>query len=131
MHSLNANVIAEFRANRDVPGGVWEGTSLLLLHDTGASSGEERINPLGYLGDGGNYVVIASNGGSRNSPHWYRNLKARPKVVIEPSAMDNYSGRRRVNSLPRTTPTSSDPIRLNDTASRATPRAREPDCIHF
>jgi deazaflavin-dependent oxidoreductase (nitroreductase family) len=83
MHSLNAKVIAEFRANRGCPGGVWEGTPLLLLHHTGASSGKERINPLGYLDDGGNYVVIASNGGFRNSPHWYRNLKAQPKVVIE------------------------------------------------
>jgi deazaflavin-dependent oxidoreductase (nitroreductase family) len=80
---FNLEIIDEFRANRGRVGGVFEGTPLLLLHHTGGRSGKERISPLGYLADDGRYVVIASNGGARTSPHWYHNVKARPNAKIE------------------------------------------------
>ena len=80
---FNAKVIDEFRANDGRVGGVWEGTPLLLLHYTGARSGNERVTPVGYLGDGGRYLVVASNGGARTDPAWYHNLKAHPNVMIE------------------------------------------------
>ena len=34
----------------------------------------------------GRYVIVASNGGSRTHPAWYRNLKANPVVDIEVGA---------------------------------------------
>jgi deazaflavin-dependent oxidoreductase (nitroreductase family) len=80
---FNRKIVDEFRANRGRVGGVFHGTPLLLLHHTGARSGTERVNPVGYLEDDGRYVVIASNGGALNSPHWYHNLKAGPNVTIE------------------------------------------------
>jgi deazaflavin-dependent oxidoreductase (nitroreductase family) len=80
---FNAKLIDEFRANRGRVTGVFEGTPLLVLHHTGAKSGEERITPIAYLGDDERYVVIASNGGAPSSPHWYHNLKAQPNVTIE------------------------------------------------
>jgi deazaflavin-dependent oxidoreductase (nitroreductase family) len=80
---FNLKIIDEFRANGGRVGGVFEGTPQLLLHHTGARSGKERISPLGYLDKDGRYVVIASNGGARDSPHWYHNLKAQPNVTIE------------------------------------------------
>jgi deazaflavin-dependent oxidoreductase (nitroreductase family) len=76
---FNAQVIEEFRAN----GGRVGGGSLLLLHHTGAKSGETRINPLAYLSDNGRYVVFASRGGAPKNPAWYHNLKAHPNVSIE------------------------------------------------
>ena len=79
----NAEVIEAFRANQGRVGGVWEGTPLLLLHHTGARSGRQRVNPLGYSRDGGRYVVIASNGGAPRHPGWYRNVTAEPNVAIE------------------------------------------------
>jgi deazaflavin-dependent oxidoreductase (nitroreductase family) len=79
----NAKAIAEFRANEGRVGGEWEGTPLLLLHHVGAKSGKDRINPVGYLGDHGRYLVIASNGGASRHPDWYYNLKKRPNVAIE------------------------------------------------
>jgi hypothetical protein len=45
MSDWNASVIDEFRANEGRVGGMFEGAPLLLLHTTGAKSGEERINP--------------------------------------------------------------------------------------
>lgn len=48
VNAFNRQIIEEFRANDGVVGGPFEGASLLLLHTTGARSGEERINPLAY-----------------------------------------------------------------------------------
>jgi deazaflavin-dependent oxidoreductase (nitroreductase family) len=80
---FNAEIIDEFHANQGRVGGMFEGTPLLLLHHTGAKSGESRINPLAYLGDDGRYVVFASKGGAPTNPGWYHNLKAHPNVTIE------------------------------------------------
>jgi deazaflavin-dependent oxidoreductase (nitroreductase family) len=82
----NRAIIDEFRANRGRVAGEWEGTPLLLLHHTGARSHEERITPLGYLAADGSYVLVASNGGARNNPHWYHNLNAHPDARIEVGA---------------------------------------------
>jgi deazaflavin-dependent oxidoreductase (nitroreductase family) len=82
----NAGVIEEFRANDGKVGGMFEGAPLLLLHTTGAKSGQERINPLMYLPDGDRYVIFASKGGAPTHPHWFLNLKANPSVTLEVGA---------------------------------------------
>jgi len=79
----NAQIIDEFRANAGRVGGMWEGTPLLLLHTTGARTGRERVNPLGYLRDGERLVVFASAGGAPTDPDWYHNLVANPEVTVE------------------------------------------------
>ena len=79
----NSNIIQEFRANEGKVGGPFDGAPLLLLHTTGARSGEERINPMMYLADGDRLVVFASKGGAPTSPDWYYNLVANPDVEIE------------------------------------------------
>ena len=83
---FNANVIEEFRANGGRVGGMFEGMPLLLLHHTGARSGEERVNPVAYARDDGRYVVIASKGGAPTNPAWYHNLLAHPEISIEVGA---------------------------------------------
>jgi deazaflavin-dependent oxidoreductase (nitroreductase family) len=83
MSDYNADVIAEFRANHGKVGGNFEGAPLLLLHTTGARSGQERVNPVMYLRDGDRYLVFASKGGAPSSPDWYHNLKADPDAEIE------------------------------------------------
>ena len=50
---FKAQVIREFRARGGRVGGVFEGTPLLLLRHAGAESGATRVNPVGYLRDGG------------------------------------------------------------------------------
>ena len=64
-------------------GGDFEHTPLLLLHTRGARTGQERIHPLAYLGDGARRYVFASRGGSPRNPGWYYNLLANPDVVVE------------------------------------------------
>ncbi len=79
----NSNIIQEFRANEGKVGGPFDGAPLLLLHSTGARSGEERINPMMYLADGDRLVVFASKGGAPTNPDWYHNLVANPDLEIE------------------------------------------------
>lgn len=79
----NSRVIEEFRANHGKVGGNFEGAPLLLLHTTGARSGEPRITPMMYLLDGGRYLVFASKAGSDSNPAWYHNLLAHPEAQIE------------------------------------------------
>jgi deazaflavin-dependent oxidoreductase (nitroreductase family) len=79
----NKKVIEEFRANGGKVGGPFEDVTLLLLHTTGAKSGLARVNPLVCTEDGGDLVVIASQGGAPSHPDWYYNLKAYPNVEVE------------------------------------------------
>jgi deazaflavin-dependent oxidoreductase (nitroreductase family) len=79
----NARIIDEFRANEGHVGGSFEGVPLLLLHHTGARSGEQRVNPLSYQRDDSRYVVFASRGGAPRNPAWYHNLKSNPNATIE------------------------------------------------
>jgi deazaflavin-dependent oxidoreductase (nitroreductase family) len=82
-NDFNAQIIDEFRANDGRVGGMFESMPLLLLHHTGAKSGQSRINPLAYQEDDGRYVIFASKGGAPTNPDWYYNLRAHPVVTIE------------------------------------------------
>ena len=79
----NRKVIDEFRANGGKVGGVFEGATLLLLHTQGAKSNQERINPLTYVRDGGDFVVVAAKGGAPTNPDWYSNIVAHPELTVE------------------------------------------------
>jgi deazaflavin-dependent oxidoreductase (nitroreductase family) len=54
----------------------------LLLHTTGAKTGQPRTNSLTYAGDGDAYLIVASNSGSDRYPGWYHNLRAHPDAEI-------------------------------------------------
>jgi deazaflavin-dependent oxidoreductase (nitroreductase family) len=83
MSDFNKTVIDEFRANEGKVGGYFAGANLLLLHTTGAKSGQPRINPLVYVTDEDRIVIIASKGGAESNPDWYYNLLANPHTTIE------------------------------------------------
>jgi deazaflavin-dependent oxidoreductase (nitroreductase family) len=79
----NAKIIEEFRANGGKVGGQFEGAPLLLLHTTGAKSGQARVAPMMYLADGDDLVVFASKAGAPTNPDWYHNLMANPRASVE------------------------------------------------
>ena len=83
INDRNRNIIEEFRANDGKVGGNFTGRTLLLLHTTGAKSGQERINPVAYVKDGDRFVIIASKGGAPTNPAWYYNIVAHPQVTVE------------------------------------------------
>ena len=45
------------------------------LHSIGAKTGQLRTHSLAYYRDGGDYLIVASNGGAPRSPAWYHNLR--------------------------------------------------------
>jgi deazaflavin-dependent oxidoreductase (nitroreductase family) len=83
MPDWNAKIIEEFRANGGRVGGQFDGAPLLLLHTTGAKSGQERVNPMMYRQIDGGYAVFASFAGQPRHPDWYHNLVAHPDVQAE------------------------------------------------
>lgn len=83
VNDWNAQIIAEFRANEGQLGGSFSGAPVLLLHTTGAKSGQERVNPMMYLDLDGHRYVFASKAGADTNPDWYHNLVARPEVTVE------------------------------------------------
>ncbi len=82
-NNWNDTVIEEFRSNSGRVGGYFTGKTLLILHTTGAKSGQERINPVAYVTDGDRLVIFASKGGAPTNPSWYHNLVACPLVTVE------------------------------------------------
>jgi deazaflavin-dependent oxidoreductase (nitroreductase family) len=83
MSDFNQAIIEEFRANGGKVGGYFAGANMLLLHTTGAKSGQPRTNPLVYVPDRDRLIVIASKGGADSNPDWYYNLLANPTVTVD------------------------------------------------
>jgi deazaflavin-dependent oxidoreductase (nitroreductase family) len=54
----------------------------LLITTTGRKSGLPRTNGLTYCCDRGDFIVVASNGGSDRPPAWLLNLQADPNVRL-------------------------------------------------
>ena len=83
LNERNLGIIKEFRAHAGKVGGPFAGKSLLLLHTSGAKSGQSRVNPVACIKDGDRLVIIASKGGAPTNPNWYHNLLANPLVSVE------------------------------------------------
>ena len=83
MADWNKQIIDEFRANDGQVGGNFAGAPVLLLHSTGAKSGEPRVHPMMYLAVGSDWAVFASAAGADTHPAWFHNLLAHPDAQIE------------------------------------------------
>ena len=71
------------------------GAPVLLLSYTGRKTGELRTTPPIYLADGDRMLLVASKGGSKRHPLWYRNLQANPDCEVQ-------IGRERIKCHART-----------------------------
>jgi deazaflavin-dependent oxidoreductase (nitroreductase family) len=83
INAFNTSIIDEFRANQGKVGGQFEGANLLLLHTTGAKSGQPRISPLAYFDIDGKLIIIGSFAGAPKDPAWVHNLRANPAAQVE------------------------------------------------
>jgi len=59
------------------------GVPTLLLRSKGRRSGRTRTNALVYARDGGDYLLVASNGGADKPPAWLHNVRADPSVEVQ------------------------------------------------
>src|SRR3954468_17738230 len=82
MNDFNSAIIAEFRDNGGKVGGNFEGAPLLLLHTTGAKSGESRVNPMMYQAVDGGWAVFALYAGLDENTAWFQHLKTRSDVAM-------------------------------------------------
>jgi deazaflavin-dependent oxidoreductase (nitroreductase family) len=80
---FNGRIIAEFRANHGKVGPPFEGAPMLLLHSTGAKSGDTRVHPMMYQAVPSGWAVFASKAGADTNPAWFHNLVAHPDASIE------------------------------------------------
>jgi deazaflavin-dependent oxidoreductase (nitroreductase family) len=84
VRDINAEVIAEFRANGGRVAAPYDDPPpMLLVHTVGARTGLERVTPMRCLPDGDVLYIFASAHGSDRHPAWYHNLLAHPDIVIE------------------------------------------------
>ena len=80
---FNERNIEEFRRNGGKVGGQFEGFPLLLLTSTGARSGAQRTNPIGYFDFDGKLYIVGSSAGRDRDPAWVFNIRAQPRVAVE------------------------------------------------
>ncbi|OBI45540.1 nitroreductase family deazaflavin-dependent oxidoreductase [Mycobacterium colombiense] len=83
LNAFNQSIVDEFRANDGKVGGQFANADLLLLHTTGAKSGEPRVSPLAYFRIDGKLIIIGSFAGAPVSPAWVHNLRANPQARVE------------------------------------------------
>ncbi|HEX9028833.1 MAG TPA: nitroreductase family deazaflavin-dependent oxidoreductase, partial [Anaerolineales bacterium] len=57
--------------------------TILILHTTGRSSGQDRSIPIAYFDDEDRVLIVASNWGKDKNPDWYLNLKRDPHARLE------------------------------------------------
>ena len=79
----NRKVIEDFHANGGDMGAMMGGAPLLLLHSTGAKSGQPRTSPLVYYNENGRIFIFATKAGAPTNPDWYHNLLAHSDVTVE------------------------------------------------
>ncbi len=76
--------VRRYRETDGEVGHIWRrGSKILLLTTTGRTTGEPRTTPLIYESAGDRLVIVASKGGARDDPGWYRNLVKDPQVELQ------------------------------------------------
>ena len=76
--------VDRYRASDGAEGYDWRnGTTILLLTTTGRRSGKQYTHPLIFREHDGDYLIVASKGGSPEPPAWYVNLDANPDVEVQ------------------------------------------------
>lgn len=55
----------------------------MMLHTTGAKTGQARVSPVLFLRDGDDFLVLGTNFGQAKHPGWTANLIAHPEAAVE------------------------------------------------
>jgi deazaflavin-dependent oxidoreductase (nitroreductase family) len=63
--------------------GRFGGLDALLITTLGRKTGKTRTNPVGYIYDGGRFVVCGAYGGEAVHPAWFLNLRSIPQATVE------------------------------------------------
>jgi deazaflavin-dependent oxidoreductase (nitroreductase family) len=75
-----------FEATGGDEANVLRGMPIIVLTSVGAKTGKVRKTALMRVEHGGEYAVVASQGGAPKHPVWYYNLKKNPHVELQDGA---------------------------------------------
>jgi F420H(2)-dependent quinone reductase len=75
--------VAAYRVTGGRIGSSFRGVDTLLLDHVGRRTGKRRTNPLLYITDGADLVIVASRGGSHKHPSWWLNLRDSPRTTVQ------------------------------------------------
>jgi deazaflavin-dependent oxidoreductase (nitroreductase family) len=75
--------VEEYEGSGGTKGTTLRGMPVVILTSRGAKSGKIRKTPLMRVEHGGDYAVVASQGGAPTHPVWYYNLVADPHVELQ------------------------------------------------
>jgi F420H(2)-dependent quinone reductase len=75
--------VALFEQTAGAEGNTLRGVPIVVVTSIGATSGKVRKTPLMRVESGGEYAVVASQGGAPQHPQWYHNLVANPVVELQ------------------------------------------------
>lgn len=91
--------VRRYRETDGQEGYLWQRRDLttLILTTTGRVSGKPHDKALIFREVDGNFVIVASNGGSKRQPDWYLNLQHNPDVDLQVLA-DRFRARARTAS---------------------------------
>jgi deazaflavin-dependent oxidoreductase (nitroreductase family) len=95
MRAVNEQVIADFRAGREISVEGMHRERIALLTTTGARTFTPTTVPVMFTKTERGILVVASNDGAEDEPHWYRNIVADPVVHVEEPTQE-YDGAARV-----------------------------------
>lgn len=72
-----------FESTNGAEGNLMQGRPIILLTTLGAKSGKIRKTPLMRVEHAGEYLVVASKGGTPENPSWYHNIVDAPLVELQ------------------------------------------------
>ena len=93
--AVNEQVIADFRAGREISVEGVHRERLVLLTTTGARTFEPATVPVMFTTTERGILVVASDNGAESDPQWFRNVVADPVVHVEEPTQE-YDGAARV-----------------------------------
>ena len=76
----------QFEASGGTKANTIQGRPIVLVTNVGAKSGKLHKTPLMRVEHDGEYLIVASKGGSHEHPRWYYNVRAHPHVELQDGA---------------------------------------------
>jgi deazaflavin-dependent oxidoreductase (nitroreductase family) len=76
----------QFEASAGAKSNTIQGRPIVLVTNVGTKSGKLHKTPLMRVEHDGEYLIVASKGGSHEHPRWYYNVRAHPHVELQDGA---------------------------------------------
>lgn len=83
MHGGNVVMSKLYQRSNGKIGGKVRGLPVLILTVRGRKTGNPRSTPVAYFENTNGYLIVASAGGAKDDPQWFRNLLAASTASVQ------------------------------------------------